>query len=285
MFRVGVIGAGHLGAAVGAGLAAAGHDVVGVVAGSAASQERAAALLPHAPLLTADAVVDRANLVLVATPDDAVAPLVAGLARLGSWRPGHVVVHFSGAHGLDVLTPAQEAGAVVLALHPVMTFTGTSMDLTRLHQAPIAVTAQDGFEMLGDALAVELGGEPFHVADSQRVLYHAALSHGANHLVTLVGQAQRLLDQAGVDRAVLTPLLTAALEGALTAGDEALTGPVARGDTGTVTAHLAALQQQDQQQITQTYRHLAAATARRAAERHRLGANQLASLLAILEEK
>ncbi len=285
MFRVGVIGAGRLGAAVGAALAGAGHEVVGVVAGSAASQERAAALLPGAPLLTADQVVERANLVLVTTPDDAIAPLVAGLERLGAWHQGHVAVHFSGAHGLDVLAPARRAGAVVLALHPVMTFTGTSIDLNRLHQAPIAVTAQDGFEMLGDALAVELGGEPFHLEDAHRVLYHAALSHGANHLVTLVAQAQRLLGEAGVDRAVLAPLLTAALEGALTSGDEALTGPVARADAGTVTAHLQALAAQPDQQITQTYRHLAAATARRAAERRRLGPGQLAELLAILEEK
>ncbi len=102
-----------------------------------------------------------------------------------------------------------------------MTFTGTSLDLARLEGTTFAVTAPGPVLPIGQALVVELGGEPVVVAEESRGLYHAALAHGANHLVVLVAQAAQALEAAGVDQPgrALAPLLAAALDGATRGAD------------------------------------------------------------------
>ena len=240
---VGVVGAGRVGAVLGSALRAAGHSVVGASAVSADSRDRIDALLPGVPVLEVPAVVERAELVLLTVPDDALAGLVRGIADTGGWQPGQIVVHTAGRYGTAVLEPALRAGAIPVALHPAMTFTGTSIDLSRLVGCPFAVTAPAPVLPIGQALVVEIGGEPVALPEEARPLYHAALAHGANHLVTLVTQAMRALARAGVDEPgrYLTPLLTAALDGTLRDGELALTGPVLRGDAGTVAEHVASL--------------------------------------------
>src|SRR5437763_9625027 len=118
--RVGIVGAGRVGAVLGAALTAAGHVVVAAAGLSAASAERAARLLPGVPLLPTDEVVARSDLVVLAVPDDTLPGLVAGLAGTGVWRAGQLTLHTSGAHGLAVLAPAEQAGVLPLALHPAM---------------------------------------------------------------------------------------------------------------------------------------------------------------------
>ncbi|GCE76583.1 Rossmann-like and DUF2520 domain-containing protein [Cellulomonas biazotea] len=253
---VGVVGTGRVGAVLGNALRGAGHPVVAASGISEASRERAEALLPGVPLLDVQEVVRRAELVLLTVPDDALADLVRGLADLGAWQPGQIVVHTSGRFGTDVLDPARAAGVIPLAIHPAMTFTGTSLDLARLAGCPFAVTGPGAVLPIGQALVVEVGGEPVVVDEAARGLYHAALAHGANHLVVLVAQAAQALAAAGVEDPgrMLGPLLEAALDGALRAespadpsGDRgagaigALTGPVRRGDDGTVREHTAVL--------------------------------------------
>jgi len=237
---VGVVGTGRVGAVLAAALAAAGHRVVAASGVSEASRTRAEALLPGVPLRDPRDVVAQASLVLLAVPDDELPSLVDGLAAVGSFRAGQLVVHPSGRYGTAVLGPATAAGALPLAVHPVMTFTGTSLDLNRLQGCSFAVTAPDVLRPIGHALVVEMGGEPQDVEEEARPLYHAALASAANSLVTLVAQAQDLLRRTGVEdpSRMLGPLLSAALDGALREGDAALTGPVARGDAGTVAAHV-----------------------------------------------
>jgi predicted short-subunit dehydrogenase-like oxidoreductase (DUF2520 family) len=283
---VGVVGAGRVGAVLGSALRAAGHAVVGVSAVSAASRERAEVLLPGVPVLEVPDVVERAELVLLAVPDDALVGLVEGLASTGGWQPGQLVVHTSGRYGWRVLGPAASAGAIPLALHPAMTFTGTSLDLSRLTDCCFGVTAPNAVLPIAQALVVEMGAEPVVVAEEARPLYHAALAHTANHLVTLVAQGLDLLRAAGIevgDR-VLAPLLSAALDNALRHGDAALTGPVARGDAGTVAAHVQAIEQAGIAGIPASYRALARATADRALAGGRLRTEDAASLLAALAE-
>lgn len=283
---MGVIGAGRVGAVLGSALRAAGHAVVGVSAVSAASRERAEVLLPNVPVLEVPDVVERAELVLLAVPDDALAELVEGLAATGAWLPGQLVVHTSGRYGWRVLGPAAAAGAIPLALHPAMTFTGTSLDLVRLADCCFGVTAPGPVLPIAQALVVEMGAEPVVIAEEARPLYHAALAHTANHLVTLVAQGLDLLAAAGVEAGdrVLAPLLSAALDNALRHGDAALTGPVSRGDAGTVAAHLEALGASGVPGAQTTYRALARATADRALAVHRLRAQDAEALLAVLAE-
>ena len=169
-------------------------------------------------------------------PDDALAGVVAGLAGPARCGPGRSSRTPRGAHGLAVLAPAAAAGARPLALHPAMTFTGHADDLARLPGIAYGLTAPAELRALAARLVTDLGGVPEWVAEDDRPLYHAALAHGANHLVTLVNEAADLLRAAGVEQpaTVLAPLLRAALDNALRLGDAALTGPVSRGDAGTV---------------------------------------------------
>ncbi|MBX6752296.1 MAG: DUF2520 domain-containing protein [Micromonosporaceae bacterium] len=243
--RVGVIGAGRVGAVLGAALAAAGHRVVAASGVSAASLARIERLLPDARVAPPNEVPTEVGLVLLAVPDDALAPLVRGLADSGSFTPGQIVAHTSGAHGIAVLAPAIAAGAVGIALHPAMTFTGHPRDLDRLAEGiSFGVTAPPDQRALATRLVADLGGSVEWVDESDRPLYHAALAHGANHLVTLTNEALDLLRSAGVlhPERVLGPLLRAALENTLAHGDAALTGPISRGDAGTIARHLAVLQ-------------------------------------------
>jgi predicted short-subunit dehydrogenase-like oxidoreductase (DUF2520 family) len=278
--RVGVVGTGRVGSILGAALATAGHRVVAASGVSDTARARADALLPGVPLLTPPEVFGAADLVVVAVPDDALADLVAGLAATGSVRPGQIVVHPSGRYGVRVLDPATRAGALPLALHPVMTFTGTSLDLGRLVGCCFGVTAPEPLRPVAEALVLEMGGEPVWVDESARPLYHAALAHGSNHLVTLVAQSMDLLTEAGVadPGRMLAPLLGAALDNALRSGDAATTGPVVRGDAGTVADHVRAIGPVSEQ-ILATYRALARATADRALASHRLNPAAAEALL------
>ena len=239
-FAVGVIGAGRVGPVLGAALARVGHTVVAACGISDRSRERAERMLPGVPLLPAVEVAGLAELILLTVPDDALPGVVEGLVATEAIRPGQLIVHTSGRYGVDVLGAVRGRGALPLALHPVMTFTGTEVDLARLSGCSFGITAPEPFRPMAETLVVEMGGEPEWIAEELRPLYHAALAFGANSLITLVAQATELLAAGGVREParMLAPLLGAALDNALRYGDRALTGPVARGDADTVAAHL-----------------------------------------------
>lgn len=283
---VGVVGTGRVGSVLGAALARAGHTVVAAAGVSRDSVRRAERLLPGVPLVPADEVVTRSELVLLAVPDDVLTGLVDGLAGAGRWQPGQLVVHTSGAHGVAVLEPAVRAGTLPLALHPAMTFTDRPEDLDRLTGVSFGVTAPEPLRPVAEALVVEMGGEPVWIPEAARPLYHAALASGANHLVTLVAQSVDLLRGAGVEdpTAVLAPLLGAALDNALRCGDAALTGPVARGDAGTVAQHLRTLATHDPAAVP-AYVALARLTADRALASGRLRPEQAEALLDVLSTR
>ncbi len=280
---VGVVGAGRVGAVLGAALARAGHELVSVSAVSPASCDRAALLLPGVPVVAVEEVLRRADLVLLTVPDDALPELVSGLAATGAIRRGILLAHTSGRHGLAVLEPAVRKGALPLALHPVLPFAGTAVDLERLTGASFGVTTEDPLRPIAEALVVEMGGEPVWLTERQRPVWHAALAHAANHLTTLVASAADLLRSVGVEQPgqVLGPLLGAALDGALRSGDAALTGPVVRGDAGTVRAHLDALAQAAPQ-VLPSYLALARLTADRALASRQLEPDRAAALLEVL---
>ncbi len=255
---VGVVGVGRAGAVLAAALHRAGHRVVAAHAVSDLSRLRAEALIPSAELVSVPEVLQRADLVLLTVPDDVLGGLVAGLAsasaasaqpgsagggETGGFRPDQFVMHASGRYGVGVLDPAVRQGALPLAVHPIMTFTGTSLDLDRIAGCPFGVTAPQGLRPVAEALVVEMGGDPVWVAEDDRALYHAALANASNHLVTLTAMSMDLLSRAGVAQPgrVLGPLMSASLDNALRQGDPALTGPVVRGDARTVADHLRVL--------------------------------------------
>lgn len=279
---VGVVGAGRVGAVWGAALAASGHSVVGASGISQASEGRIEALLPGVPRLDPEAVVRASDLVLITIPDDEIEELVTGLASVGAWRAGQIAVHASGRHGLGVLA-ATGAGVVGVAIHPAMTFTGTSLDVVRMRGAVFAVTALPQHVPIAQALVVEFGGEAIVVPEDARPLYHAALTHGANHLVAVLLQASEALRRAGVEDPgrVLKPLVEASVEGALVGGGiESLTGPIVRGDTGTVAVHLEALRLLPA--VLDMYRRLATVAANQVREAGRLSEAEYAGVMDVL---
>jgi predicted short-subunit dehydrogenase-like oxidoreductase (DUF2520 family) len=205
---------------LGAALAGTGHAIVGIATVSDEGRERAGALLPGAPVLDVRTVVERSELVLLAVPEAELGALTAGLAEVGAWLPGQLVVHTAPGSGTAVLAPAAAAGAIPLAISPAMAFTGTSIDLARLRSAYCAVTGPGPVLPIGQALAVEMGCEPVLVAEGDRLAWAAALAAVVDPLETVVRSSVALLREIGVEDAdrVLGPVARSALERALTAG-------------------------------------------------------------------
>lgn len=242
-----VIGPGRLGTALIAALSAARARVLaiglapGVTPAATARPPRASVAEAVRLSLSHDVPL----VIWLTVPDDAIAGVADEVgAALGTGpRPETAVVHTSGLAPLDILAPAA-AGARVLSLHPLQTFAPGQTEVT-LSAVPIAVTARDqDTQALGERLATTLGGRPFALADEAKPLYHLAAVFASNLLVALQAEAAGLLREAtggGIDGAIarLRPLTTTTLANLHAAGpSHALTGPVARGDVGTVRAHL-----------------------------------------------
>jgi predicted short-subunit dehydrogenase-like oxidoreductase (DUF2520 family) len=278
---VGIISAGRVGTALGVALERAHHVVGACSAVSVASRKRAQQRLPDTLVLPPQEVAARAELLLLAVPDAELATLISGLAATHAVRPGAIVAHTSGANGIGILAPLAEQGCVPLAIHPAMTFTGSDEDIARLPDTCFGITAADevGYA-IAQSLVLEIGGEPFRVREDARTLYHAALAHASNHVVTVVLDAvealrgalwgQELLGQelvgdepGGIAERVIAPLARASVDNALQRGQAALTGPVARGDASAIAGHLGALKEVNSE-LAQAYRTSSMRTAQRA---------------------
>jgi predicted short-subunit dehydrogenase-like oxidoreductase (DUF2520 family) len=282
---IGVIGAGRVGAVLAAALQRAGHRIAAVAGESTASRLRIETLLAGVAVDKPTAVAKAADLLVLTVPDDALDNVVRMLVASKAIRPGQLVVHTSGRHGMAVLQPALDIGAFGIAMHPAMTFTGTDLDLPRLAGCAYGVTCRPSEQVVVEGLVHDLDGRIVWVDEANRSLYHAALAHGANHLATLVTQAMSLLREAGSTdpAATLRPLLNAALDNALDYGDAALTGPVVRGDVETVRAHLQTLLARSSPAL-ESYIVMARATAERAVVGGRLEPRRAAAITEVLDE-
>jgi predicted short-subunit dehydrogenase-like oxidoreductase (DUF2520 family) len=234
-----LVGPGRAGTTLAAAMAARGWRPIAVAgrAPGTTSVLRAAELL-GAPAREVGAAGIDADVVLIATPDAAIAETAGAIAP--SLRSGALVLHLSGActldelHKLRVTRPDVELGS----LHPLQSLPSVDAGLARLPGSWCAVDGPPEVERL----AVSLGMRPVHIRDADRVAYHAAATVASNHLVALLGQAARIADSAGVPPAALLPLVRATIDNVEELGPEgALTGPVARGDVDTVLRHLDAL--------------------------------------------
>jgi len=277
---VGIVSAGRVGTAVGAALERAGHVVSACSAVSSASVARAVKRLPDTEILPAADVAARSELLILAVPDDQLAGPGRGLAATHALQPGPRAPPTSGANRRAIPDPPPPQGPPPLAIHPAMTFTGHDEDTARLSSACFGITAADDIGYaIAQSLVLEIGGEPVRVREENRALYHAALAHGSNHLVTLVVDAVEALraslqgdellgqqlvdgDPGGVAERVLQPLLSAALDNALRRGPSALTGPVARGDAAAVDTHLRVLTDLDPE-LAAGYRAMSLRSAQR----------------------
>jgi predicted short-subunit dehydrogenase-like oxidoreductase (DUF2520 family) len=291
-----VVGVGRVGSVLGTALREAGHEVAGLhreqlesrsawhSAGSGPDSPKR----PDLPLRAAIPLATRrearrADVVLLCVPDDVLPRVAQQLLGRGVIRSGQLVVHTSGLHGAAVLSAVRKVGAHPVAIHPAMTFTGSREDVRRLALTQFTVTCDEQHHEAAGVLVADLGGTATVLPEGARPLYHAALAHGANHLVTVINDALELLEEAGVpDPArTLAPLVRAATENALQRGDEALTGPVSRGDVQTVATHLDHLAERSPA-ILPTYAALARRTAARATAAGRLAIDKAGPVLDVL---
>ncbi len=208
-------------------------------------------------------IVDACDVIAIAVADDAIPEIVRAISEAGALSQSPLVFHVSGGSGTAVLEPLRQMGAQTAAIHPAMTFTGDpKLELERMAGSRFAVTGSDQEgALLAQSIVEALRGISVEVPESYRALYHAALCHAANHLVTLFSGASHALRVAGVDdpAGLLAPLARAALENSIANGFDAQSGPVLRGDTETIRGHLAALES-DCPGLLPTYRTMALAT-------------------------
>jgi predicted short-subunit dehydrogenase-like oxidoreductase (DUF2520 family) len=284
--RVGLIGSGRVGAPISAALRQAGHRITGISAISRESRDRAEVLLPGVPIKEIADVCQDADLLLLTVPDDLISEVAAGLVETGAITAGQLVLHTSGRFGTAVLDCVLTVQALPIAIHPVMTFTGTSVDVQRLQGTPFGVTALEPLLPIAQALVVDIGGEPFIVAEADRPRYHAALAWSSNFLATIVNQGSELISDLGIADAnrFIAPLLGATLDNALRYGDSALTGPIARGDVDTVQAHREVFTAHSTS-MERAYMAMARLTAERAIAAGLLDLEDAERLLGVLSEK
>lgn len=281
--RVAVIGPGRVGTALAMALPPERYRVVAVAGRGSRGLADFRARLPQAAETTPADAAAHADLVLVCVPDDALIAVVRAAVVDEGAIPGSRWVHVAGGFGLGPLRPARLAGARVAACHPAQTFPDAEAGRAHLDGAAWAVTADPRDLAWAERLVADLGGRPFRVADESRVLYHAALTVGSNATAAVVALARDLLGAAGVGEPepFLGPLAGASVEGAATRGAGALTGPVRRGDAGTVAAHLdeLAVVLPEAVDAYRTLSRLALSYARRAG----LGAAEASAIAAVLE--
>ena len=243
MLRVGFIGAGTVGTALAIRLRDKGYSVVAAASRTFASAEELAASVTgcHA-LTTSQAVADVADLVFITTPDGAIGQVAAQV----KWRHGQCVVHCSGADSTEVLQPAKNLGAQAGAFHPLQTFAGVKQAVDNIPGSTFAIEAEEPLRTTLKGMADALNGFWIELKASDKVIYHASAVIACNYLVTLVKLATDLWQTFGVPRQEATRALMPLLRGTLNNLENigipnCLTGPIARGDTGTVQKHLTVL--------------------------------------------
>lgn len=220
--KIGIIGDEPAGPVLAKAWALAGHEVVGAAVSTPAAIDRVEALLPDVPIDSMPAVTEDSDIVILAVPYADVQNTCDGLADLGLFGPKKIVIHLSPLRGFGALSGAGLHGAVPIAMHPVMHFTGTSMDLMVLKNSTIALSAPEIFQPIAQALAIELGGEPVMVSEEQRAAYAEAYEVATGFSSLVVQQAMGILTDAGVDNPSLLigPVVRSAIE-------NALAGPIA----------------------------------------------------------
>jgi predicted short-subunit dehydrogenase-like oxidoreductase (DUF2520 family) len=245
MLKIGFIGAGTVGTALAVLLNGRGYEVAAVSSRSRASAGKLAGLVNGCRVADgAQEVAESAELVFITTPDGAIGQVAAQV----DWRPGNSVVHCSGADSTDVLEPASRAGARVGGFHPLQTFAGVERAIENIPGSTFAIEAEEPLLATLREMAAALGGHYIRLKASDKVLYHAAAVIASNYFVTLVKMASDLWQTFSVpaDQSIpaLLPLIRGTLHNIETIGiPDCLTGPIARGDTGTIQKHLAALRE------------------------------------------
>jgi predicted short-subunit dehydrogenase-like oxidoreductase (DUF2520 family) len=283
MLKLGFIGAGTVGTALSARLSGLGYPVVAVSSRSRTSAQKLAQSVKGCRVFDSQGVADNAELVFITTPDDA----IARVASQVKWRPGQGVVHCSGADATDILQPARKSGAQVGVFHPLQTFASVKQAMENIPGSTFALEAEEPLLKTLKEMATALGGHWVELKAGDKVLYHAAAVIACNYLVTLLKLATDLWQTFDVPpqkaTQALLPLLRGTIHNIETVGiPQCLTGPIARGDVGTIKKHLDALERATPHLVA-TYRELGLQTIPIAVAKGKIDKNQAEELRVILQ--
>jgi predicted short-subunit dehydrogenase-like oxidoreductase (DUF2520 family) len=240
---IGIVGAGAVGTALGVALTRGGWPIQAVASRDAARRERFRSLVdvPRA-FVDPEPLLDEVELMILAVPDDAIAPLAASLRMYA----GQAMIHTSGALGAEVLLPAMAAGTQIGAFHPLVAFADLERAVAALHGATVAIEGDDQLVEMLARMAEVIGATAVRLAPGSKAAYHAAAVLAAGGFVALLDAIAELGRVAGLDEAgslaIYGPLIEGTLGNAKALGiRDALTGPMTRGDVGTLVAHLETL--------------------------------------------
>lgn len=285
MLKLGFIGAGTVGTALSVRLNSKGYPVVAVSSRSRTSAQNLARAVNGCQVLDSNqAVADNAELIFITTPDDAIASVASQI----QWHPGQSVVHCSGAASTDILQPAKEFGAQVGAFHPLQTFASAKQAIENIPGSTFALEAEEPLLNTLKDMATALDGHWVELKASDKVIYHASAVIACNYMVTMVKLATDLWQSFAVPphqaTQALLPLLRGTLNNIDTVGiPQCLTGPIARGDIGTIKKHLDALQEKVPS-LLPTYRELGLQTIPIALAKGKINQHQAQELRAVLEQ-
>ncbi|MFC2006367.1 Rossmann-like and DUF2520 domain-containing protein, partial [Chloroflexota bacterium] len=285
MLKLGFIGAGTVGTALSIRLSNGGYHVVAVSSRSQTSAEKLAQAISNCHAVNSNqSVADEAELIFITTPDGAIGSVASEI----QWRQGQSVVHCSGADSTDILEPARKLGAQVGAFHPLQTFASVEQAVDNIPGSTFAIEAEESLLTTLKGMATALDSHWIELKASDKVLYHAAAVIACNYLVTLIKLSTDLWQTFNIPTNQATKALMPLLRGTLNNIDSVgipncLTGPIARGDTGTITKHINALQKVAPS-VLSTYRELGLQTIPIALAKGRINHQQAEELQAILKQ-
>lgn len=245
---IAIIGLGKVGTAVGHLLKSAGYEIVAVADRSPENLRRGVNYTGGQTFTDSAEAAFLAECILITTGDDDIASACEEISRRGGVAAGKKVVHMSGAGSLDLLQAARSAGAHVASIHPLQSFAGVDGAIKSIPGSTFGITADEAIRDWSVRMVFDLGGTPFFIAEEDKPLYHAAACLASNYLTTLMYTVEEIYLSLGMDQTealnAFWPLVRGTMNNLETKGViQALTGPIARGDAGTIEKHLTAIQE------------------------------------------
>jgi len=281
-----IIGTGMVGTAIGFLLKKAGYKVTSIYDKSSAALKRALPYTGGEAFLDPLEAVQKADVILITTPDDAILPTCQEIA-ISPLMKDKFVFHMSGAGGLDLLAPAKKAGASVASIHPLQSFSSVDQAIKIIPGSYFGITADKKAQTPAKKIILDLGGIPLVISPGQKPLYHAAACFASNYLVSLMNVVESIYQAIGLKekdaRKAFLPLVYGSLKNIEKSGSiSSLTGPIARGDSGTIQKHLTAINK-ILPQYASVYSSLGLITVKVAQQKGTLNASQAKKIKALLK--
>ena len=243
---IAILGLGKVGTAIGFLLRSAGYTIVAVASRSAASLNQGSIYTGGEPYTNFSEAASRAEIIFITTSDDAIASVCEKIAAEGGITPGNIVIHMSGVGGLDLLGEARRCGAYTASIHPLQSFADVDGAIKNIPGSTFGITTVDEIKEFTIQIVKDLGGIPFFISDTDKPLYHAAACIASNYLTTMIHMVEVIYQSLGLNHKdamnAFWPLVKGTLKNIKEQGSvQALTGPIARGDMGTLRKHLEVL--------------------------------------------